>query len=524
MAAVAAGRNLASNPLWRRAQMHLVRGEMGAARELLAAMHATEGGAAAHLVSAQIAWREDRVRDGTRHALDGAQAASEDPDDLCTIADVVLEVGETVAARACLDRVPLDACETPLLLMRLAVLRKKLGQHAEALALLDRAQALGHASPALRFQRGEALMFNGRIEEAEAELSASLAEAPTRGRVAVPLVRLRRQTADRNYLLALEAGACAAASGTHDQSAFEFARYKTLEDLGRDDEAWQALVRGNALMHARLHDEVTRHHAWIERYMSAWSSAPPREPSSAPEGPLPIFIVGVARSGTTLLERMLGNHSCVAAAGELMDFGAQLHWAADTRNAQSDALVSRLPHLDYAELGRRYLAQTQWRAQGKAFFIDKQPPNWLLAAAIHSALPQAPILNLVRDPMDTCFSNWRAYFGDACAYSYNLDALAEYFNDYRRVMAHWHKIMPGAILDVAYADLVHEPEATLRKVFAFCSLEWEPGCMDLARNTAPSATLSAAQVRSPLHGRAFGEWRRYGDMTRLASVLINNNE
>ncbi len=511
MAAVATARKLASNPLWRRAQAHLVRGEMGAARELLAAMRTTEDGAAAHLVAAQIAWREDRVRDGTRHALDAAQVAPEDPDDLCTIADVVLEVGETVAARACLDRVPLDACEAPLLLMRLAVLRKKLGQHAEALMLLDRAKALGHASPALRFQRGEALMFNGRIEEAEAELSASLAEAPTRGRVAVPLVRLRRQTADRNYLPALEAGARAAAPGTPDQAAFEFARYKTLEDLGRDDEAWQALARGNALMHARLHREVARHHAWIGRYLPAWSSARPDGSSGVPPGPVPIFIVGVARSGTTLLERMLGNHSRVAVAGELMDFGAQLHWAADTRNAQSDALVSRLPDLDYAELGRRYLAQTQWRACGKAFFIDKQPPNWLLAAAIHSALPQAPILNLVRDPMDTCFSNWRAYFGDACAYSYDLGALAEYFNDYRHVMAHWHKIMPGAILDVRYTDLVREPEATLRKVFAFCGPDWEAGCMDLARNTAPSATLSAAQVRSRLHTRAFDEWRRYGD-------------
>jgi hypothetical protein len=111
--------------------------------------------------------------------------------------------------------------------------------------------------------------------------------------------------------------------------------------------------------------------------------------------------------------------------------------------------------------------------------------------------------------MDTCFSNWRAYFGDACAYSYNIDALAAHFNDYRRVIAYWHRIMPGAILDVSYAGLVNESEATLSKVFAFCGLAWEPGCADLARNTSPSATLSAAQVRSTLHNRAFGEWRRY---------------
>lgn len=111
--------------------------------------------------------------------------------------------------------------------------------------------------------------------------------------------------------------------------------------------------------------------------------------------------------------------------------------------------------------------------------------------------------------MDTCFSNWRAYFGDACAYSYNLDALSEYFHDYWRVMAHWHQTMPGAIMDIPYADLVNDPETTTRKVFAFCGFKWEPDCADITRNVAPSATLSAAQVRAPLHDRAFGEWRRY---------------
>ncbi|MBN8736512.1 MAG: sulfotransferase [Xanthomonadales bacterium] len=522
MAAVAASGSFASDPLWQQAQSCLLRGRIAAAREVLASMRAreTHGNVYAPLLAAQLAWREDRVRDGTRHALEAARAAPDDPEALCTVATVLQEVGETVAARECIDRPVMADCGNPLLLMRMAVLRKRLGQHAETLALLDKAKSLGHASAVSRFRRGEALLFNGRIEEAEAELAASLAEAPARGRIAVPLVRLRRQTAECNHLAALDSGARMAAPGTSDQAAFEFARYKTLEDLDRHEEAWQALARGNALMHARLCDQVARHHAWIERYLSAWDAALVRSEGETHTGSMPIFIVGVARSGTTLLERMLGNHSRVANAGELVDFGAQLHWMADTRNAQSDVLVSRLGGIDYPELGRRYLAQTQWRAPGKAFFIDKQPPNWVLAAAIHAALPQAPILNLVRDPMDTCFSNWRAYFGDACAYSYDLGALAEYFSDYRRVMMHWHKIMPGAILDVDYADLVREPEATLRKVFAFCGLEWEPGCTDLKRNTAPSATLSAAQVRSSVHDRSFGEWRRHAaQLSSLREML-----
>lgn len=511
MATQAASRGFASDPLWQQAQACLVRGHVDAARQVLASMQARQpvGGFHAHLLAAQIAWREDRVRDGTRHALDATVCVPDDAEALCTVAAVLIEAGETVAARACLDRPTLAGCEHPLLLMRAAGLRKRLEQHAEALALLDEAKALGHATAALRFRRGEALMFNGQLEEAEAELAASLAEAPAHGSVAVPLVRVRRQTTGHNHLGLLDRSARHVAPGSREQAALAFARYKALEDLGRDDEAWRALVHGNAQMHARLHDESARHHAWLDRFLSAWSTVVRRPESDRPTGPLPIFIIGMARSGTTLLERMLGNHSQIAVAGELMDFGAQLHWMADTRNAQSDTLVMRLPRLDYAELGARYLAQTQWRAHGKAFFIDKQPPNWVLAGAIHSALPHAPILNLVRDPMDTCFSNWRAYFGDACAYSYDLDALAAHFSDYRRVMVHWHRTMPGTILDVPYAELVNAPEATLRKVFDFCGLEWEPACADISRNAEPSATLSAAQVRGSLRRDTSGQWRRY---------------
>lgn len=510
MASAVASPTLASDPLWHEAQACLREGQFDAARALVASMFARGSGEArAHLVAAQIAWREDRVREGTRHALAAAHAAPDDPETLCVLVAVLLEVGETVIARECLAHPVLVESTDPLVLMRVAGFRKRLEEHADVLASLDKIRASGHDTAALRFKRGEALMFNGRLDEAESELAGSLAQAPAYGRVALPLVRLRRQTPERNHLALLERSMRHVAQGSRDHAALAFARYKALEDLGRDEEAWTSLAQGNALMYARLKNESSRHHGWLERFLRVCPSGSPQVAPGGAPGATPIFIVGVPRSGTTLLERMLGNHSRIVTTGELMDFGAQLHWLADTRNVGSESLLERLPELDYAELGRRYLAQTQWRAGDHAFFIDKQPPNWVLAGAIHAAMPQAPVLNLVRDPMDTCFSNWRAYFGDACAYSYELDVLAEYFRDYRSTMAHWHRIMPGAILDVHYADLVREPEATLHKVFDFCGLEWEPGCGDITRNAAPSATLSAAQVRTPLHTRAFGEWRRY---------------
>lgn len=509
MAAAATPTGFASDPAWQAAEAHLLAGRIDAARAAWQALRAQRpDDAHTHLLAAQLAWREDRIRDATQAALDAARAAPADAAALVAVAGVLLETGQSVAARACLANPALADCTDARMLMQAAALWARLDQHAESLALLERVGGLGHATAAFRFRLGEALLRNGRLADAETQLAASLAAAPAHGSVAVPLVRLRRQTPSNNHLDLLERSMQRVAPGSREAAALEFARYRTFEDLGRYDAAWAALERGNALMYARLRDTARDHHAWLERYLAACASMP--APAATPaEGPQPIFIVGVARSGTTLLERMLGNHPAVALAGELNDFGAQLHWLADTRNAQSDALLARLPNLDCADLGRRYLAQTQWRAHGRPFYVDKQPPNWVLAGLIHASLPSARILHLVRDPMDTCFSNWRAYFGDACAYSYDQAALAEYFGDYRRVMDHWHRTLPGTILDVAYADLVHDPEATLRRVFDFCGLPREPGCADITRNAAPSATLSAAQIRTPLHARAFGEWRRY---------------
>ncbi len=525
MAALSASRGFGSDPLWQRAQAYLVRGQLGAARQVLTAFQCAGRGSGVHayLLAAQLALFDDRVRDAARLALGAAQVASDDVEARCAVAGLLLETGETVAARDCLDRVSPADCRDALPLVHASALRKQLHQHVEALALLDRAKSLGDTSPMLRVMRGASLIANGRLNEAEAEFAAALTVAPAGGRVAVQLVRLRRQTPERNYLAEIGRAARLARPGSEDAAALEFSRYKTLEDLGRFDEAWQVLTRANALVRARLPNTFETYRAALKRLVSVGVPVNRAAPGK-PAGPAPIFIVGMPRSGTTLLERMLGNHSQVALAGELTDFSAQLRWVADTRNLQTDAAMAHVGGLDHAELGRRYLAQTQWYARGRRFYIDKQPTNWLLATAIRAALPDAPILHMLRDPMDTCFSNWRTYFGSAWAYSYDMDTLVAYYNDYRRAMAQWHALMPGAIFDVRYSDLVNDPDATLRKVFAFCGLEWESGCSDITRNAAPSGTVSAVQVRRPLRRDTGGQWRRYADqLAAVADALAMGN-
>lgn len=495
---------------WQRARLYLAQGQLAPARiqwEMLAAEAPTQP--ATLLLGAQIAWHENRIRDATRLVLDAYRTIPEDPPLLRDAIEALLQVGEMVAARDCVARLTSLASDSGEWLLPLADFRQRTGEHAASLHLIEKAVARGAGGPVVEFHRGVQLYFGGRIAQAEAALERSLRGDPGNGRAAYTLSRLRTQSEDSNHLQLLQVGLERVAKGTREHAALEFARYEELEDLGRFDAAWQALASANAIMRARNPYEVQTDVAFFDHLIAATGPDSVQPAKVARTGPQPIFVLGLARSGTTVLERMLGSHSEIRSAGERTDFGAQLQWVADTRNTHGAGYLEKLASLDTAELGSRYLAQTQWRAGGKPYFIDKQPPNWEMAGLIHAALPDAKILHLVRDPMDVCFSNWRAFFGDTYGYSYDLATLGAYHQAYRRVMAHWHELMPGIILDVSYSDLVNEPEATMRKVFAFCGVAWEPACIDMRRNSVPVATLSAAQVREPLHRNAFGEWRRY---------------
>jgi tetratricopeptide (TPR) repeat protein len=503
--------------LWKRAERYLNENQIAAARVTLESLaQEAPQNIDVHLILGGIAWDEDRVRDATRHALDAAKML---PDDEFLIGDIVsalLQAGETVAARRALDHPVFKRTREFQALARAASFRYKLAEHADALELLDRAKTLGADGAEFRFSRGMQLVFNGRMKEAEAELDACLRMPNAPARATLELARLRKQTPQRNHLDDLARRTKTVADGSEEHAAIEFARYKELEDLGRYDEAWDALAHANAMMYARHSHDPAASRRLFENLIAATTPEFLKPADVVHEGPQPIFIIGMPRSGTTVVDRLIGNHSDVTLAGELDDFALQLRWAANHQSTLDDIVLERLPRIDYDELGRRYLDQTQWRAQGKPFFTDKLPRNWMVAGLIAKALPQARILHLVRDPMAVCFSNFRVMFADAFAHIYDLDALASHYLQYRRVIEHWHAAMPGRILDVVYSDLVQQPEATMRRVVDFCGLDWDPACVDLTLNESAVATLSTAQVREPIHARALEEWRHYE--TQLAPL------
>ncbi len=224
----------------------------------------------------------------------------------------------------------------------------------------------------------------------------------------------------------------------------------------------------------------------------------------------PVFIVGMPRSGTTLVERMLSGHSQLVSIGEVTEFPRlysiqlQEQFSRDTSRTPSDASLD----IDFAELGRAYCQAARELAGEAPGFVDKLPYNFLYCGYILAALPNARLIHLRRHPLDTCYAVYKTLFFGAYSFSYDLDELADYYISYHRHKAHWRAVLPGRILDVSYEALVHEPEAQLRRIIDWCGLPWEASVLDFHRQEGPSMTASAMQVRRPVYTDSIGSWRR----------------
>ncbi|KZC17820.1 sulfotransferase [Rhodanobacter sp. FW510-R12] len=481
-----------------------------------------------------VMFMQGQVRGSTGPLLQALQRLPRDAPLLMELARRLLARGEVLGARACLDFLAQAPEPPPELLIAQANLRFALGEVPVAKKLVDRAMAAGVDSPGEYHLQAMLLQFSGDIEQACRVLESCLQRWPHFGDAVMTLANLRRQKPDANLLGFVQEQLRRLpedGKDPHDQfvrAEFEYARFKVLDDLGRHEDAWPALARCNALMHQINPYDAAAETAVVDALIGASGAIGKASagPAPVPEGPLPIFIVGMPRSGTTLLDRMLSSHSAVVSAGEIIDFWRQLHWVADVPPVRAQGLlraIRRSPDIDFGEVGARYLRQTQWRAQGRRFYVDKLPANIQMVAFIRRALPHAPILHMVREPMDTCFSNFKAMFGNISAYSYDLQALAHYYGQYERLVRHWRASLPGAMLDVSYAALVRDPETTLREVLRHCGLQFEAGCLQPERNPAPVATPSSAQVRESIHTRGVGQWRRYAQQLEPLRLALTTS-
>ncbi len=225
----------------------------------------------------------------------------------------------------------------------------------------------------------------------------------------------------------------------------------------------------------------------------------------------PIFVVGLPRSGSTLVEQILASHSCVEGTFELPNVLTIVR-EFDHANPERDAYPENLrtvPREELARLGRRYLEETAPIRTGRAHFIDKMPNNFSHIGLIHAMLPDALIIDVRRHPMDACFSTFKQYFAEGQSFSYDLEDLGRYYRSYLSLMDHWDRVLPGRVLHLSYEELVHHPEENIRRLLAHCGLGFEPACLAFHETKRPVRTASAEQVRQPLYATGIGYWKHF---------------
>ena len=391
------------------------------------------------------------------------------------------------------------------------------GDQPRALAAFERAIALSPNEPHFVFNRATVRRFLGDLNGAERDYDRVIALKPTDYEAYLNRSELRTQSEAHNHIPELEARLPSAGKDWRGEVAMRYALAKEYEDVGQYGRSFEHLSRGAQLRREHLRYDVATDVATVDWIIEAY---PAPASHSLPAGDGPIFVLGLPRGGSTLVERILGSHTNVRAAGELPHFALSVV-AGVARQFSTTAtpghtapvprreLVARSAQLDFDALGRDYLSKVGATGIAAARFTDKMPLNYLYCGLIHRALPKARIVHVRRSPMAACFAIYKKLFQDGYPFSYDLDELGRYYIAYRRLMAHWTATLPGLIHEMSYEALVADQRQETQRLLAFCGLEWQDACLEFHANPAPSTTASAAQVRHRLHNNAVSQWRQY---------------
>ncbi len=392
------------------------------------------------------------------------------------------------------------------------------GEYSRALSLLDRAIAsTPDHSRRLLARRASVHGFLGNFARAAADHETILAVTPQDPEALEGLIELGTQTAEHNRVASAIAALAALPAESPQAARLHFALGKAYEDLGEYAESWRHVATGNRLERARLRYDRHLDRAVIDALIAGFARSTDPAPtapgaSEASEAP-PIFIVGLPRTGTTLVERILASHSAVHAAGELPALSEALGAAVERSSTAKPrdwlAFVRALPALDGELIAREYLGRSAARRGSKLRFTDKQPINFLYCGLIARAFPGARIVHLTRHPLAACHALFKNRFGTAYPFAYDLEDLGEFYLGYRRLMDHWNRVLPDRILNLAYEEVVTNQEAATRRLLEHVGLPFEAACLAFEANPSPVTTASAVQARRPLYDTSLAQWRHY---------------
>jgi Flp pilus assembly protein TadD len=389
-----------------------------------------------------------------------------------------------------------------------------LGLHDRARGLFLRAVASRTDTPQYLFNLAATERMTGALEEAEAHCDAALNLDRYYGLAHYLRSDLRIQTADRNHIAEMEAAISEGKLSPQSEIMVRFALGKECDDLELYERAFDHVDTG-CMLQRKLIGESRDGAAELEQVIRShtrnWIDAAPAGHSSG----APVFVTGLPRTGTTLVERILASHPAMNSVGETGAFAAELRRATIKGDGRADP----------ARLGQNYLdSATALRLPPDARFVDKTLENYLYCGLIHASLPAAKMILVRRRPMDACWAMYKAHFHNKFAFSYDQIEVAEYYLAFRRLSEHWRAVLPkDALLEINYEDIVNDQEAASRKMIDFVGLAWDDDVLRFDESLAPWATASAVQVRRPIYASSIGKWRRYAErLTPLRDRLLRD--
>jgi tetratricopeptide (TPR) repeat protein len=426
------------------------------------------------------------------------------------LARIFMRAGQPNRADQALAEAVTHAGDEPVVLDLIGTVYSQLGDQAAAKQWYARAVALAPGQPGFLVNLASCCVFLGEVDEARRILEQLLERHPGVAQAHWLLAGTRKAT-DRQHVETLVRQIAAGNRTGHDFAFLYYALGKELEDLEEWDRAFEAFSRGARARRSTLSFDEAAEEAAYQAAARCFTPAWLAGRTAGVEDSSPIFVVGLPRTGTTLVERIITSHSAVCSAGELQQFGLSIRRQLDSKTPGrfSAELLERAAAADTRRVGEIYLNVTRRFRGNHQRFVDKLPSNYRYLPLILAALPGAKIVHLVRNPMDACFASFKQLFAEAYPHSYDQEEMARHYVRYHRLMALWRERFPGRFHDIEYEAVAADVAPNARALIGYLGLPWEDACVNFHEQATPVSTASAVQVRERAHTRSVGRWQRY---------------
>ncbi|MGH8130488.1 MAG: sulfotransferase, partial [Steroidobacteraceae bacterium] len=431
------------------------------------------------------------------------------------------------AAAAMLARYEVMLKNSPRYLDMAGTVYSHIGMPERAWPLYQRANELQPGIPLFQANLAACGVYLGKIAEAKAAYRALLERVPTHQRNHYQLARLE-QAKDNAHVEQMKAVLQSTRLPPDKNIFLYYAIGKELEDLGQWEEAFRYYQMAGDAVTSVAHYDVATDIALIDKIIEVcdadWLAAGPERAPTEVTGKTPIFIVGLPRTGTTLTERIVASHSHVESIGETQFMQMMLRSVSGVESVESmnPAMIEAVAQKDIGRIANGYLNAVNYRLGDTPFFIDKLPFNFLYLAFVAKAYPDAGLIYLRRNPMDTCFAMYKQVFTWAYKFSYSLEGLGRYYVAHDRLLRHWRGVLGERLIEIQYESLVADQEGETRRLLSRLGLEFEPACLEFEKNESASATASSVQIREKIHARSVNRWRHFETQLRPLQSHLEN--